>query len=423
MDAASARHSPAHPVRSTRRAARCVRGSSRPSSHGVRAPFAAAPRCRRGTSHDLSWLILQRETLRLIPPVYSIFRKCTRETIIPLSRPLALRNGSHTKVLHIPAGTTMTLSLTALNRSPELYGDDADQFRPGRWLEHPSAALETTRAYAAVPGLSTFIGGTRGCIGARAIALAALTRQAPASPCLRSKRCSLCSWMRSSLASATSAARRSPCSAALLPVRSSLLSPSAALSCLCASRSLLDGLSCCTSTDGRHRASGCVSSTRLAPKFRIGPAVLVNVTDSLSSRRRFTAMAAPTASPAKLNSVSHFVAPSHFGRSDATYVSQDGVRYHLHRAQLARMSDMFHDAHSFTGDDAATSWTPLAESAAVLDVILPFLYGTGVARKISRLKADHAIDVVQTALKYQVSTSVTSGMALALACVLVSLRR
>ena len=106
--------------------------------------------------------------LRLRPPVYSVYRKCIRDTIIPLSHPLALRNGSSTDALHIPAGTTLTLSLTALNRSPELYGDDADQFRPCRWLEPPSAALEAMRAYAAVPGLSTFIGGTRGCIGPRA---------------------------------------------------------------------------------------------------------------------------------------------------------------------------------------------------------------------------------------------------------------
>ena len=69
--------------------------------------------------------------------------------------------------MRIPAGTTLTLSLTALNRSLEIYGDDADSFRPDRWLEPPSPALEATRAYAAVPGLSTFTGGTRGCIGAR----------------------------------------------------------------------------------------------------------------------------------------------------------------------------------------------------------------------------------------------------------------
>ena len=131
------------------------------------------------------------------------------------------------------------------------------------------------------------------------------------------------------------------------------------------------------------------------------------------------AMAIPPA-PVKSTSLpapaaSDFEPPAQHGRGDATFVSADGAVYSLHRKQLARRSDTFSDAQDF-GTDAEPC--KLAERAVVLDGLLPYLYGMGLADDVLRLPPDVAIDVYAAALKYQLDASVISGLGLALACVL-----
>ena len=99
-------------------------------------------------------------------------------------------------------------------------------------------------------------------------------------------------------------------------------------------------------------------------------------------------------SPVKLKAVTHFVAPAQYGRGDATYVSEDDVVYILHRKQLARRSDAFSDAQDFGGGDGEPC--QLAETAAVLDALLPYLYGIGLPSDLLRLKPELAIECVRT---------------------------
>jgi len=91
-----------------------------------------------------------KETLRLHPALLENhhevcpFRNCCRcwisnlnrkagETIrIPLSEPIA-ETGE--RQLIIPKGTTVVIPVNVLQRDKELWGKDAESFRPGRWLE------------------------------------------------------------------------------------------------------------------------------------------------------------------------------------------------------------------------------------------------------------------------------------------------
>ncbi|GJE97231.1 cytochrome P450 [Phanerochaete sordida] len=107
-----------------------------------------------------------RETLRLYPPVAFVNREATQDTVLPLSTPLALRDGRTTDTLHIPKGTNILVGIWSSNRSTALWGADAREWKPARWLD---GKLPEAVADAHIPGvysnLMTFIGGGRACIG------------------------------------------------------------------------------------------------------------------------------------------------------------------------------------------------------------------------------------------------------------------
>ncbi|THH10431.1 hypothetical protein EW145_g1337 [Phellinidium pouzarii] len=115
-----------------------------------------------------------KETLRLYPPVPFVRRVVRRESSLPLSRPLKL-NGDHNAVdsITVPAGTTIWISITGANRSSDVWGADADQWKPERWLSlsENATGVYPERGNFKLPGIYsgmlTFLGGGRSCIGYR----------------------------------------------------------------------------------------------------------------------------------------------------------------------------------------------------------------------------------------------------------------
>jgi len=105
-----------------------------------------------------------KEALRLHPIVVEIMRVSTRDDVLPLTKPIVGTSGTvHTEIL-IPKGTTITLSLIGYNLNKDLWGPDAYEFRPERWLEMNEKAESPVGVYG---NLSTFSGGIRSCIGWR----------------------------------------------------------------------------------------------------------------------------------------------------------------------------------------------------------------------------------------------------------------
>ena len=94
------------------------------------------------------------EVLRVYPPV-----------------PLTLRIAAHNTTIGtqpIPKGTVVILAPAAINTSPQLWGSDAAQFNPSRWLDstdksHLNNSGGATSNYA----FMTFLHGPRSCIGQR----------------------------------------------------------------------------------------------------------------------------------------------------------------------------------------------------------------------------------------------------------------
>lgn len=90
------------------------------------------------------WIL--NEALRLYPPAPTVGRFCTATTKL-------------TDSVTIPAGCDISLAISVIHRSKELWGDDASDFRPERFANGISAASKHPGAF--IP----FSLGPRICIG------------------------------------------------------------------------------------------------------------------------------------------------------------------------------------------------------------------------------------------------------------------
>ncbi|KAF8202148.1 cytochrome P450 [Pholiota molesta] len=107
---------------------------------------------------------LCRESLRLHAPVPLVRRIARQDIVLPLSNPIKGVDGRAISEVFVPTDTKLTIGIMASNRNPELWGPDAHEFKPERWLN----PLPDTLTAAHLPGiyshLMTFIGGSRACM-------------------------------------------------------------------------------------------------------------------------------------------------------------------------------------------------------------------------------------------------------------------
>ncbi|KAI0676559.1 cytochrome P450 [Trametes maxima] len=116
--------------------------------------------------HSLPYLdAVCKETLRMYPPTPIVLREAFQDTTLPLSRPMHGSDGSILDSIVVPKGTNVLVGVRACNRNKALWGDDAEEWKPDRWLKPLPKELED----ASIPGvyshLMTFAGGGRSCVG------------------------------------------------------------------------------------------------------------------------------------------------------------------------------------------------------------------------------------------------------------------
>ena len=99
------------------------------------------------------------ETLRLYPSVPVNTRTAERTTLLPTGG-----GPDRTAPVLIPKGSTVAYSVYAMHRRPDLYGMDAELFRPERWDEDMPMRRDKTNA---TWGYLPFNGGPRICLGSR----------------------------------------------------------------------------------------------------------------------------------------------------------------------------------------------------------------------------------------------------------------
>lgn len=127
-------------------------GQPPPSTAGVdgrRLPFN--PTLFTPTSLPYTHAVFN-ETLRLYPPIPIEIKQALSSTTLP--------DGTL-----LPAGCILVWCVWAMNRSHETWGEDADHFRPERWLS------QQNRSAAEFP---VFNGGSRLCLGKKMAELVAV---------------------------------------------------------------------------------------------------------------------------------------------------------------------------------------------------------------------------------------------------------
>ncbi|KAI0043383.1 cytochrome P450 [Auriscalpium vulgare] len=105
-----------------------------------------------------------REVMRLHAPVSMTKRIATRADVIPTASEWEDKNGVRRSGVPVAAGDEIVIPILALNRSIEIWGPDAHEFKPDRWKNIPGKAHS-------IPGIwgnsMAFGGGSRACIGYR----------------------------------------------------------------------------------------------------------------------------------------------------------------------------------------------------------------------------------------------------------------
>ncbi|THH10066.1 hypothetical protein EW146_g8484 [Bondarzewia mesenterica] len=104
------------------------------------------------------------EILRLHPPVPETNRMAMTDDVLPLTTPIVTKDGKTTDRVAVAKGTTIVVPIHAVNVCEALWGPDAKEFKPERWLED---GVGKTRA-AEIAGhrhLLTFVDGPRTCLG------------------------------------------------------------------------------------------------------------------------------------------------------------------------------------------------------------------------------------------------------------------
>ncbi|KAI5121458.1 hypothetical protein M0805_009566 [Coniferiporia weirii] len=107
-----------------------------------------------------------RETMRVYSPIPIVERVATKDAVVPLEWPIKSTDGkTEITEIMVPKNTGIVISILSANLSTKIWGDDAEEWKPERWLK----PLAESVAEAHLPGIysqmMSFIGGGRACIG------------------------------------------------------------------------------------------------------------------------------------------------------------------------------------------------------------------------------------------------------------------
>ncbi|KAI0764528.1 cytochrome P450 [Trametes elegans] len=106
-----------------------------------------------------------RETVRLYPTLQMSARVSEKDVVLPLSKPVTGENGRPISEVVVPAGTTLWFNIHGANRDPDVWGPDAAEWKPERWLAPLPESVSAAHLPSIFANTLTFGAGPRSCIG------------------------------------------------------------------------------------------------------------------------------------------------------------------------------------------------------------------------------------------------------------------
>lgn len=104
------------------------------------------------------------ETLRFYPTFPMSERVATEDCVLPLSQPITTTTGVQISEIPIKKGQCVYIAIATYNRLSAIWGPDAGEFRPSRWLGDEPCKGPALGPHAS---LLTFFGGPSVCLGWR----------------------------------------------------------------------------------------------------------------------------------------------------------------------------------------------------------------------------------------------------------------
>jgi len=106
-----------------------------------------------------------REALRLHPPLLETIRVAAEDDIVPLSTPITTATGEKVSSIHVPKGTPVVVPIQAIGCSKAIWGPDAKEFKPERWLNNREGLPAKAKEIQGYHHILTFVDGPRICLG------------------------------------------------------------------------------------------------------------------------------------------------------------------------------------------------------------------------------------------------------------------
>ncbi|KAH9173542.1 cytochrome P450 [Lactarius sanguifluus] len=106
-----------------------------------------------------------KESMRLDPILWYAARIASRDDILPLAFPITTKSGKQITSIPIQKGTPIDISPAVYNRLPDVWGSDANEWNPERFLDPLRGFKEASSNIGVFGSLMSFSTGTRGCIG------------------------------------------------------------------------------------------------------------------------------------------------------------------------------------------------------------------------------------------------------------------
>ncbi|KLO13021.1 cytochrome P450 [Schizopora paradoxa] len=107
-----------------------------------------------------------RETLRVYPPVTHLVRIARKDISLPLMWPITSADGkSAISEVPVKKNTNVIMSILGANLHKEIWGPDAEEWKPERWLEPLPESVGKAHMPGVYASMMTFLGGGRACIG------------------------------------------------------------------------------------------------------------------------------------------------------------------------------------------------------------------------------------------------------------------